>query len=73
MAADRQMFIDQSQSFNIYLAKPDPTILTKIHFYGWRKELKTGCYYLRSRAATSSQSFTIDPEREKEICHACSA
>jgi len=73
MAADRQMFIDQSQSFNVHLAKPDPTILTKIHFYGWRKELKTGCYYLRTRAATSSQNFTIDPEREKEICQACSA
>lgn len=69
MAADRQMFIDQSQSFNIYLNKPDMTILTKIHFYGWKKKLKTGCYYLRSRSAISSQNFNIEPSD----CISCSS
>lgn len=71
MAADRQMFIDQSQSFNIYLSKPDPSILTKIHFYGWKKELKTGCYYLRTKPALSSQNFIMDVS--KEVCTSCTA
>jgi len=71
MAADRQMFIDQSQSFNIYMSKGDLATLTKIHFYGWKKELKTGSYYLRTRAAISSQNFSMDPE--KEACTSCSA
>jgi ribonucleoside-diphosphate reductase alpha subunit len=71
MAADRQMFIDQSQSFNIYMSKGDPAVLTKIHFYGWKKELKTGSYYLRTRAAISSQNFSMDPE--KEACVSCSS
>jgi ribonucleotide reductase alpha subunit len=76
MAVDRQYFIDQSQSMNIYLYPPSPEKLTKIHFYGWKKGLKTGSYYVRSRAAISSQRFTMDPLREKEIeqeCHSCSA
>lgn len=72
MAADRQMFIDQSQSFNIYLGKPDLGTLTKIHFYGWKKELKTGCYYLRTRAPISSQNFSMDPEKETSACTSCS-
>ena len=73
MASDRQAFIDQSQSFNIYLSKPDLSILNKIHFYGWKKQLKTGCYYLRTRAVTSSQNFTIDPQIEKQFCESCSS
>lgn len=74
MAADRQMFIDQSQSFNIYMPKPDLSILTKIHFYGWKKQLKTGCYYLRTRAPMSAQNFALDAEKEKELdCAACTA
>jgi ribonucleoside-diphosphate reductase alpha subunit len=74
MAADRQMFIDQSQSFNIYMPKPDLSILTKIHFYGWKKQLKTGCYYLRTRAPMSAQNFALDAEKEKELdCVACTA
>lgn len=72
MAADRQMFIDQSQSFNIYLNEPDMDKLTKIHFYGWKRGLKTGSYYVRSRAAISSQNVTIDPSKE-EACQSCSA
>ena len=73
MAADRQLFIDQSQSFNIYLQDAKPETLGKIHFYGWKKGLKTGSYYVRTRAPISSQNFTIDPLKEKEICDSCSA
>jgi ribonucleoside-diphosphate reductase alpha subunit len=73
MASMRQYFIDQSQSFNIYMAKTDMNILNKIHFYGWKKKLKTGCYYLRTRSAISSQNFTIDPKNENNICESCSA
>lgn len=78
MAVDRQYFIDQSQSMNIYLYPPSSEKLTKIHFYGWKKGLKTGSYYVRSRAAISSQRFTMDPIREQEIqqeyeCQNCSA
>ena len=57
MASDRQRFIDQSQSMNIYLTNPSIDILTKIIFYGWKKQLKTGNYYVRTRALTSSQNF----------------
>jgi ribonucleoside-diphosphate reductase subunit M1 len=73
MASDRQKFIDQSQSFNIYLAKPDMSILTKIHFYGWKKQLETGCYYLRTKAAITAQNFGVDVLKEKEICSSCSS
>lgn len=73
MAADRQHFIDQSQSFNIYMQDASPEKLNKIHFYGWKKGLKTGSYYVRTRAPISSQNFTIDPLKEKETCESCSA
>jgi len=75
MAADRQFFIDQSQSFNIYLNETSNEKLTKIHFYGWQKGLKTGSYYVRSRSAISSQNVTIDPTKEKHIldCESCTS
>lgn len=74
MAADRQFFIDQSQSFNIYLNDSNMDKLNKIHFYGWKKGLKTGSYYIRSRAPVSSQNYTIDPLKEKSLlaCESCS-
>lgn len=72
MAADRQHFIDQSQSFNIHLEDATMEKLNKVHFYGWKKGLKTGSYYVRTRAPISSQNFTIDPLKEKE-CLSCSA
>jgi len=72
MASDRQHFIDQSQSFNIYLQDPDMEKLTKIHFYGWKKGLKTGSYYVRSRSSISSSNVTVDPSKEKP-CDSCSA
>ena len=67
MAADRGAFIDQSQSFNIHMINPNYGKLTSMHFYGWKKGLKTGMYYLRTKAATNSIKFTIDKEKlEKE-------
>ena len=74
MASERQWFIDQSQSMNVYITDSDLNKLTKIHFFGWKNKLKTGSYYVRTRASTSSQNFTIDPMKEKELlCTSCSA
>ena len=61
MAADRAAFIDQSQSLNIFMAAPDTAKLTSMHFYGWKKGLKTGMYYLRTRPAADAIKFTVDP------------
>lgn len=60
MAADRGKFIDQSQSFNIHMADPTYSKLTSMHFYGWKKGLKTGMYYLRSKPRTDAVSFTVN-------------
>merc|ERR1712087_1080077 len=60
MAADRGHFIDQSQSFNIHMDNPNFGKLTSMHFYGWKKGLKTGMYYLRTKAATDAIKFTVD-------------
>ncbi|KAI9330570.1 ribonucleotide reductase [Zopfochytrium polystomum] len=59
MAADRGAFIDQSQSMNIHMAEPTYGKLTSMHFYGWKKGLKTGMYYLRSRPAAEAIKFTV--------------
>lgn len=61
MAADRGPYVCQSQSLNLFLADPDYRKLTSMHFYAWRKGLKTGIYYLRTKAAASAQKFTIEP------------
>jgi len=60
MAADRGAFICQSQSLNIHITDPNFGKLTSMHFYAWRKGLKTGMYYLRSTSATDAIKFTID-------------
>jgi ribonucleoside-diphosphate reductase alpha subunit len=60
MAADRGIYIDQSQSFNVHVADPTFGKLTSMHFYAWKKGLKTGMYYLRTRAATDAIQFTVD-------------
>lgn len=74
MASERQYFVDQSQSFNIYLNNPSIELLNKIHFYGYQRLLKTGSYYIRTRAITSGQNFFISSEREKQLeCESCSA
>jgi ribonucleoside-diphosphate reductase alpha subunit len=62
MAADRGAFIDQTQSMNIFMERPTKAKLTSMHFYGWRKGLKTGSYYIRSKAAREAIKFTIDKE-----------
>lgn len=70
MAADRGAFIDQSQSLNIHMAEVNYGKLTSMHFYGWKKGLKTGMYYLRTRPAVDAIKFTVDQEmlkKEKEI------
>lgn len=62
MAAARGAFICQSQSLNLFVADPSYAKLTSMHFYAWRKGLKTGCYYLRTKAAVMAQKFTVDPK-----------
>ena len=60
LAADRGAFIDQSQSLNIHLSNPSFSQLTSMHFYGWKRGLKTGMYYLRTRPSANAIQFTID-------------
>lgn len=60
MAADRGAYICQSQSMNVFLQDPNFGKLTSMHFYAWKKGLKTGMYYLRSQAAASAIKFTLD-------------
>jgi ribonucleoside-diphosphate reductase alpha chain len=61
MAAARGAFICQSQSLNLFVADPNYGKLTSMHFYAWKKGLKTGCYYLRTKAPVAAQKFTVDP------------
>lgn len=63
-SADRGPYVCQSQSLNIYLEDPDFTKLTNVHFYGWKKGLKTGMYYLRSRPRAKMTAYTIDPPKQ---------
>jgi len=67
MAADRAPFICQSQSLNLFLQSPTPSKVSSMNFYAWKKGLKTGCYYLRTKAAAKAQQFTVEP------CVSCSA
>merc|ERR1719266_2915331 len=65
MAADRGAFIDQSQSLNVHVAEPNFAKLSSMHFYGWQAGLKTGMYYLRTKAAASAIQFTVDKTKLK--------
>ncbi len=72
MAADRGAYICQSQSMNIFMQDPNFGKLTSMHFYAWKKGLKTGMYYLRSQAAAAAIKFTLDksalePKVEKAV------
>ncbi|EAN79747.1 ribonucleoside-diphosphate reductase large chain [Trypanosoma brucei brucei TREU927] len=67
MAADRGRYIDQSQSLNLFLGTPTSSQLTSMHFYSWKKGLKTGMYYLRSQPAADAIKFTLDPKAMKEL------
>ncbi|KAK7681598.1 ribonucleoside reductase large subunit Cdc22 [Cerrena zonata] len=66
LAADRGAFICQSQSLNVHLQSPTIGQLTSMHFYGWKKGLKTGMYYLRTRPAAQAIQFTVDQEMLKK-------
>jgi ribonucleoside-diphosphate reductase alpha chain len=64
-SADRGAFVCQSQSLNLFVEDPDFKRLSSMHFYSWQKGLKTGIYYLRTRAKAQAQKFTIDPSLVK--------
>jgi len=73
MSADRGAFICQSQSLNIFMDSPNFGKLTSMHFYGWKKGLKTGMYYLRSKPASDAIKFTVKKEEyTKEEAIVCS-
>ena len=85
-AADRGLYVCQSQSLNLFQEDTNVNKLSSMHFYAWKKGLKTGLYYLRSRPASTAQQFTIDPELTKKFlaekraeaeaskeCESCSA
>ena len=88
MAADRGPFICQSQSLNLFIQEPTIAKLSSMHFYAWKKGLKTGIYYLRTKSAVQAIKFTVDPklvqqakeakdakdkEKEPQECLLCSA
>ena len=73
MAADRAPFICQSQSLNLFLAEPTYAKISSMHMYAWKKGLKTGCYYLRTKAASSTQKFTVEPPTTSSDCLTCSS
>jgi ribonucleotide reductase alpha subunit len=62
MAADRGAYICQSQSLNLFIDQPNFGKLTSMHFYAWKKGLKTGMYYLRTKAAADAIKFTVDTQ-----------
>ena len=68
MSADRGAFICQSQSLNLFVESPTFKLLSSMHFYGWKKGLKTGMYYLRTRPSSKAMQFTIEPEKACESC-----
>merc|ERR1712137_1218076 len=70
MAADRGAYIDQSQSLNIHMTDATTAKLSSMHFHGWGLGLKTGMYYLRTKAATDAIKFTVDV---KEVRRASTA
>jgi ribonucleoside-diphosphate reductase alpha chain len=66
MAADRGAYICQSQSLNIHIQEPNFGKLTSMHFYAWKKGLKTGMYYLRTKAAADAIKFTVQKQQVQE-------
>ena len=88
MSADRAPFIDQTQSMNLWLSTPTFGKVNSMHMYAWKKGLKTGMYYLRSRSAVDAVKDTVSSEKaakdayvntaikqtnEPEDCETCSA
>ena len=76
MARDRAPFVCQSQSLNLFLAEPTYAKISSMHMYAWKQGLKTGCYYLRTKAVSSAQKFTIEPTKKPSVsepdCLMCS-
>jgi len=70
MARDRAPFICQSQSLNLFLAEPTYAKISSMHMYAWKQGLKTGCYYLRTKGASTAQKFTVEPPTS---CLSCSS
>jgi ribonucleoside-diphosphate reductase alpha chain len=66
MAADRGAFICQSQSLNVFMENASAPKLTSMHFHAWRSGLKTGMYYLRTKAATDAIKFTVDKKYKEQ-------
>lgn len=81
LAAERAPFVDQSQSLNLFVAQPTHAKLTGMHMYAWEKGLKTGMYYLRTRAVAQAIKVTVAAYKEKKqppvleegVCTSCSA
>jgi ribonucleoside-diphosphate reductase alpha chain len=67
MAADRGMFIDQSQSMNLFMQSPNKGKLTNMHMYAWEAGLKTGLYYLRTKSATDAIKFTVEKQAKSQV------
>ncbi|MDA7768299.1 ribonucleoside-diphosphate reductase subunit alpha [Flavobacteriales bacterium] len=67
MSADRGHFIDQSQSLNLFIDQPNIGKITSMHFYAWEKGLKTGMYYLRTKAATQAIQFTVQKQAKSQL------
>jgi ribonucleoside-diphosphate reductase alpha subunit len=71
-AADRGAYVCQSQSLNLWIQNPDISKLSSMHFYSWSRGLKTGIYYLRRRAVSKAQTFSIEVQSEPD-CLMCSS
>lgn len=67
MSADRGAFVDQSQSLNLFMKGATSKKLRSMHFYAWKKGLKTGMYYLRTKAATTAKKFTLGVDIEDRL------
>jgi ribonucleoside-diphosphate reductase alpha chain len=67
LAADRGVYVCQSQSMNLFIEDPDFKKLSSMHFYAWQAGLKTGVYYLRTKPRAKPQQFTIDPTLSKQV------
>ena len=67
MAADRGAYIDQSQSLNIHMIDATTAKLSSMHFHGWQLGLKTGMYYLRTKAAADAIKFTVEVDKAKSV------
>ena len=68
MSADRGAYIDQSQSLNLFMENPSVAKLSSMHMHAWKKGLKTGMYYLRTRAKAKPQQVTLAPLTAADVC-----